>query len=87
MSDKHSRKAPLIVEDTDHFAFFQPHDGRRRHGDSASHPQGLTAQTTFAKEITDAEQRHDGFFSLSRKDRDLDFSFLYVINRIRRITL
>lgn len=51
----------LFVEHTNHFIFFDHQHGSGRDRGGSGHAAGLTAQASFAKKITGAENCDDGF--------------------------
>jgi len=54
MAEKKLRKARLVVKETNHACFFQPHDRAFRHRDRAAHSEGLTGQASFPEEVAGA---------------------------------
>ena len=49
-------KGRLVMKQTDHACFFQPHNRTFRHCGGAGHTQGLAGQASLAKEIAGAQE-------------------------------
>jgi len=61
VSDEAVRELVLFVKHTNHFVLFDDQHGGGCDGSGCGHAAGLASETSFAKKITGAENRNDGF--------------------------
>jgi hypothetical protein len=75
------------VKHADHRGFLDPNHcrflGRRRR----SHPQRLTDNASFTKELARLKHGDDSFFAVLGDDRELDLARYNVVDGIGRIAL
>ena len=68
----------LVVEDADHFGFFDDQGGGGRDGSGGADPNGLAGEAAFAEKIAGAQDSDDGFFAGFVDDGEPDAAFLDV---------
>ena len=77
----------LVVEDADHFLFFDDQGGGGSDGRGGADADGLAGQATFAEKITGAQDSDDGFFAGFVDDGEADGAFLDVEHVFADVTL
>ena len=77
----------LFVKHACHRGLFYPDQRTIRHRGRRRHAQGLTCETTLAKEITSVQNSHDRFFALFGRNRQLHLSVPKEEHGIGRISL
>jgi hypothetical protein len=87
VSDEPVGELVLFVEHTNHFVLFDNQDGGGCDGGGCGHAAGLASETSFAKKITGAENRNDGFPAGLVDDGKLYAAFLNVHDVFSGITL
>src|SRR5256885_16468058 len=87
ISDEHLRKFWFFVEQTHHHLLLQTHNGRSLQGTGGGNPQGLSRQTSLAKEIAFLQDCDYRFLTPFGYYRDLHFPLLDVEHRVCGISL
>jgi hypothetical protein len=87
VSDEAVRELMLFVEHANHFALFDNQDGGGRYSSGCGHAAGLASEASFAKKITGAENRDDGFPAGLVDHGKLHAAFLNVHNVFSGIAL
>ena len=77
----------LLVEEAHHPILVHEEDGVVRRRGRGSHPDGLTRQAPFAKELADPQHRHDGLSACLREHRELHATLLDVHDVIAPVAL
>ena len=77
----------LLVEEAHHLILVDKQDGAANARGRAPHPDGLTRQASFAKEVAGAQHRHDRLSPRLREHRELHATLLDVQNALTGIAL
>jgi hypothetical protein len=87
MSDEPLAEARLVVQDTDHLGFSDPHDFAFDHGSGRRQAERLPDQAALPEELARAQDGGYRFLALREGDHDLDLARLDVEDGIRRALL